>query len=206
MNEIKIPLERLENSELISHPQCLAELRRVGPVAFALRTQDDGKWPFAFASSALAQFLKGLKSKIIDVRLLLQTPLVGDEIDETKILRLKLGNARIAILDKYDHLYEFEPSTEVDPRGHLTSPVKLWGLPPMSHAGFMLMTERMVSLVDSLAEEGQFHHLVYVMWRDFQLAMENTDWNEDDVITVEGEFMCFSVRRFAFGMFVFDHA
>lgn len=206
MNEFKISLERLERSKLISHPRCLVELRRAGAVAFAIKTRDDDQWPFTFVSAALAKFLKKLKTKIIDVRLLLQTPIIGDEIDETKILRLRLGNARIVILDKYDHLYEFEPSTDIDPRGKLVSPVKLWGLPPLSHAGRMLMTERMVSLVENLAEEGQYHHFVYVLWRDFQLAADEAHRGEDEVITVEGEVMMFSVRPFAFEMFVFDLA
>lgn len=206
MNEFKISLERLERSELISHSKCLVELRRAGAVAFAIRTRDDGQWPFTFASAALAKFLKELKTKITDVRLFSQTPIVGDESDETRILRLRLGDGRIIQLDKYDHLYIFEPSTDVDPRGKLISPVKLWGLPPLSHAARMLMTERMVSLVDTLAEEGQYYHLIHVLWRDFQLAVDDTNLNERDVITVEGEFMTFSVRLFAFEMLIFDLA
>lgn len=206
MNEFKISSERLERSELISHPKCLVELRRAGAVVFAVRTRDDGKWPFTFASAALAKFLERLKTKIIDVRVLLQTPIVGDEIDQTKILRLRLGNAAIIQLDKYDHLYEFQPSFDVDPMGHLISPVKEWGLPPLSHAGRMLMTARLVALVDSLAEEGQYHHLVYVLWRDYQLAVRETDHDAEDAIAVEGEFMTFCVRPFAFEMFIFDLA
>ena len=206
MNEFKISLERLERSELISHPKCLVELRRASPVAFAIKTRDDGQWRFTFASAALAKFLKELKTKITDVRLLSQTPIIADESDETKILRLRLGDARIVQLDKYDHLYVFEPSTDVDPRGKLISPVKLWGLPALSHAARMLMTERMVSLVENLAEEGQYYQLIHVLWRDFQLAVNDTDQNENDIVTVEGEFMTFSVRPFAFEMFIFDLA
>jgi hypothetical protein len=206
MNEFKISLERLERSELISHSRCLVELRRVGAVAFAIKTRDDGQWRFTFTSAALAKFLEKLETSILDVRLLSQTPIVGDESDETKILRLRLGDAKIIILNKYDHLYEYEPSTNVDPRGKLISPVKLWGLPPLSHAGRMLITERMATLIENLAEEGQFHHLIFVLWRDYQLAVNDITPNENDVITVEGEFMTFSVRPFAFEMLIFDLA
>ena len=76
----------------------------------------------------------------------------------------------------------------------------------MSIAGFMLFTDRLIRTIEDIAEEGQHGYLVSVLWADYRLALESTGSNETDRVCVEGEFLAFSVKRFAHGLFVFDHA
>jgi hypothetical protein len=207
MNEITLSEDRFADSTLISQPGLEIELRQIGSITFGLVTRSDGTPRFAFASAELAAYLAKRKDKrIIDVKLMQQTPIWGEEIDETKILRLKFSDARIITLDKYDHLYEFEPILSREISHALISPHKQWGLPPLSFAGLMLLTERMVSIIEDLADEGQHAYLIKILWDDYRLAIDESGANEFDQINIEGEFMDFSVKRFAHGLFIFDNA
>lgn len=206
MNEINISEERLKNSTLLSSPGLDNELRRLGHITFGVFTKADGL-RFAFASSELVKYLERRKGKkITDVRLLSQTAIVGDEVDDTKVLRLKFSDARVATLDKYDHLYEYEPIIAREVSSYLISPHKQWGLPPHGIAGLMLLTERMVHTIEDLADEGQHAYLIKVLWDDYRLALEDSGGDEFEQINVEGEFLSFSVKRFAHGLFIFDYA
>lgn len=206
MTPVTIPVERFLNAELISASGLEIELRKVGRITFAVCLKNDHAHWHAFSSSELATALSKQQSNmIIDVKLLNQTPVYGEDIDHTNILRLKFANSTIITVDKYDHVYTFSPSIERAKQVKLISPHKQWGLPPLSIAGVMLFTQRMIEAVESIAEEGQHAYLVKVLWDDYRLvAKEYAD--EDAQISVEGEFLAFTVKRFAHGLYIFDLA
>jgi hypothetical protein len=64
----------------------------------------------------------------------------------------------------------------------------------------------MIHTIEDIAEEGQHAYLVNVLWSDYRLALEATGLSETERISVEGEFLAFSVKRFAHGLYVFAHA
>jgi hypothetical protein len=206
MNEIKISLDRIRDGKIISNPRLDIQLIRVGSISYAVFSAHDNMAFFAFSSSQLTRYLSQLEGKdIIDVKLVNQGPITGDESDETKVLQLKLSNAKIVVLNKYDHLYEMDPVILEESNSVLVSAHKQWGLPAMSIAGFMLFTDRLIRTIEDIAEEGQHGYLVNVLWADYRLTLESTGSNETDRVCVEGEFISFSVKKFAHGLYVFDH-
>jgi len=206
MNEININEGRLDGSILLSTPGMDIALRKIGHISYGITEKGNGL-RFAFASAELTKYLSRRKDrKIYDVKLLKQYPIVGYEEDETNVLRLKFDDAKVALLDKYDHIYEFEPVILEQGGSILTSAHKQWGLPAQGIAGLMLLTRRMIHTIEDVADEGQHGYLVSVLWSDYKLALESTGSNETDRVCVEGEFITFSVKRFAHGLYVFDHA
>lgn len=206
MNEINISEERLKNSTLLSSPGLDIELRRIGHITFAVCDRNDGM-RYAFASAELANYLGRCGTiKVTDVKLFKQTAVVGDESGDTLLLRLKLANAKIITLDNNDHIHQFEPVIARDLSSSLISPHRQWGLPPHGIAGIMLLSERLVLTIEDIADEGQHAYLIQVLWNDYQLALKVSGTSEHDRICVEGEFMTFSVKEFAHGLLIFDHA
>lgn len=207
MNEINISLERIREGKILSSPKLDIQLIKIGSISYAVISAHDDMVFFAFSSSQLTRYLSQLKGiKIIDVKLVKQSPITGDESDETNVLHLKLSDAKIAVLNKYDHLYEMDPVILKESKSVLVSAHKQWGLPAMSIAGFMLFTDRLIRTIEDIAEEGQHGYLVSVLWSDYRLALEATGSSETDRVCVEGEFLSFSVKRFAHGLYIFDHA
>jgi len=205
MNEINIDEGRLESSTLLSIPGIDIALWRIGHITYGITEKGYGL-RFAFSSSELTKYLSRRKNhKITDVKLLKQYPLVGYEEDETNILWLKFDNAKVTFLDKYDHIYEFEPVIMERGESILTSAHKQWGLPADGIAGLMLLSSRMIHTIEDIADEGQHAYLISIIWKEYRLAVENAGADEFERICVEGEFMSFSVKRFAHGLFVFDH-
>ena len=206
MNEININEGCLDGSTLISAPGIDIGLWKIGHISFAITEKGYGM-RFAFASAELTKYLARREQyKITDVKLLKQYPIVGYEDDETNILRLKFDDAKVALLDKYDHIYEFEPIILERGESILTSAHKQWGLPAQGIAGLMLLTSRMIHTIEDIADEGQHAYLICILWKEYRLAVENSGADEFERICVEGEFMSFSVKRFAHGLFVFDYA
>jgi|GEM_PF-2064724 len=207
MNQINIPLDRILDGRILSNPKLDIQLIRVGSISYAIFSAHDNMAFFTFSSSQLTRYLAQLDGEeIIDVKLVSQSPITGDESDETRVLQLKLSNAKIAVINKYDHIYVMDPIILEESNSILISAHKQWGLPAMSIAGFMLFTDRLIRTIEEVAEEGQHGYLVSVLWADYKLALESTGSNETDRVCVEGEFISFSVKRFAHGLYVFDHA
>lgn len=205
MNEINISEGRLNESTFITSPLLDIALHKVGAISYAVSEKGYGL-RFAFASAELSKFLSHRnKRKITDVKLLKQMPIIGYEEDETLVLRLKFAGGRVVTLDKYDHLFEYEPVILEEGESILTSAHKQWGLPSESFAGLMLLTQRMIHTVEDIADESQHAYLINVLWKEYRLAVEDSGADEFERICVEGEFMSFSVNRFAHGLFVFDH-
>jgi len=206
MNEINISEERLNGAKLLSLPGLDISLWKIGHITYAITEKDQGM-RFAFASAELTKYLARQKPKrITDVKLLKQSPIIGYEEDETNVLRIKFSDAKIATLDKYDHVYEFEPIILEEGESILTSAHKQWGLPADGIAGLMLLTRRMINTIEDIADEGQHAYLINVLWKEYRLAVESSDADEFERICIEGEFIAFSVKRFAHGLFVFDYA
>ncbi|PXA05736.1 hypothetical protein DDZ13_02375 [Coraliomargarita sinensis] len=206
MNEINISEDRLSESTIFTSPLLDIALHKVGAITFAITEKSYGL-RFAFASAELAKYLERQQNpNITDVKLLRQHPVVGYEEDETLILRLKLDRGKVVMLNKYDHIYEYEPIILEEGDGILTSAHKQWGLPAESVAGLMLLTRRMIQTVEDIADEGQHSYLIHVLWQEYRLALEISGCSEAERISVEGEFMAFSVKRFTGELFVFDHA
>jgi len=206
MQEININEERLDGSTLLSIPGIDIGLWKVGHITYAITEKGHGM-RFAFSSAELTKYFSRRKSsKITDVKLLKQTPIVAYEEDETHVLRLRFSDAKIATIDKFDHVYEFEPIILEEGESILTSAHKQWGLPADGIAGLMLLTRRMINTVEDIADEGQHAYLVQILWKEYRLAIENTGADESERICVEGEFMSFSVKRFNGVLFVFDYA
>ena len=206
MNEINVNEERLDGSTLLSSPGIDIGLWKIGHISYAITEKGYGM-RFAFASAELTKYLARRKAKkITDVKLLRQSPIVGYEDDETNILRIKFDDAKIATLNKYDHVYEFEPIILERGQSILTSAHKQWGLPADGIAGLMLLSSRMIHTIEDIADEGQHAYLISVLWKEYRLAIENSGADEFDRICIEGEFMSISVKRFAHGLFVFDYA
>lgn len=206
MNEININEGRLDGSTLLSSPGMDIVLRKIGHISYGITEKGYGL-RFAFASAELTKYLARRKTlKIIDVKLLKQSPVVGYEEDETNILRLRFDDSKVVIIDKYDHLYEFEPVILEQGESILISAHKQWALPAQGIAGLMLLTRRMIDTIEDIADEGQHAYLINILWKEYRLAIENSGADEYERICVEGEFMSFSVKRFAHGLFVFDHA
>lgn len=206
MTPVTITHECFHASKLISPKGLEVELRQVGRITFAVCYKNDNEHWHAFSSSELATVLsKRRGNKIIDVKLLQQTPVFGNEIDLTHVLRLKFADATIMTVDKYDHVYTFSPVAQKAKQLKLISPHKQWGLPPLSIAGVMLLTQRMIEAVESIADEGQHAYLIKVLWDDYKLVAKDYA-DEDAPISVEGEFLSYTVKRFAHGLFIFDLA
>lgn len=206
MNEININEGRLDGSTLLSTAGTDIALRKIGHISYGITEKGYGL-RFAFASAELTKYLARRKSqKIKDVKLLKQYPIVGYDEDETNVLRLKFDDAKVALLDKYDHIYEFEPVILEQGESILTSAHKQWALPANGIAGLMLLTRRMIHTIEDIADEGQHAYLVNILWKEYRLAIETSGADEYERICVEGEFLSFSVKRFAHGLFVFDHA
>ena len=206
MNEINISEERLKGSTLLSVPGLDISLWKIGHITYAITEKGQGM-RFAFASAELTKYLARQKPKrITDVKLLKQSPIFGYAEDETNVLRIKFSDSKIATLDKYDHLYEFEPIIFEQGESILTSAHKQWCLPADGIAGLMLLTRRMINTIEDIADEGQHAYLINILWKEYRLALEKSGDDEFDRICVEGEFMAFSVKRFAHGLFVFDYA
>lgn len=205
MNEINISADRLGESTFISSPLMDIGLHKIGAITYAITEKGDGL-RFAFASSELTKYLARKNDwKITDVKLLKQYPIIGYEEDETLVLRLKFSDGKIAILDKYDHLSEFVPVVLEKGESILTSAHKQWGLPAESCAGVMLLTKRMIDTIEDIADEGQHAYLISVLWKEYRLALKSSGSDEFERLSIEGEFMAFCVKRFAHGLFVFDH-
>jgi hypothetical protein len=206
MNEINIDENRLSGSTFLTSPLLDIALHKIGAITYAISEKGYGL-RFAFASAELTKYFGRMDDfKITDVKLLKQHPIVGYEEDETLVLRLKLSDARIVTLDKYDHVYEYEPVILEQGESILTSAHKQWGLPADSFAGLMLLTRRMILTIEDIANEGQHAYLINVLWREYRLAVDQSGADEFERLSVEGEFMAFSVKRFAHGLFIFDHA
>lgn len=206
MNEININEERLDGSTLLSSPGIDIGLRKIGHISYAITEREYGM-RFAFSSAELTKFLSRRKNrKITDVKLLKQYPIVGYDEDETNVLQLKFDNAKIVTLNKYDHVYEFEPVILETGESILVSAHKQWGLPADGIAGLMLLTRRMINTIEDIADEGQHAYLINVLWKEYRLAIEDSGTDEFERICIEGEFISFSVKRFAHGLFVFDYA
>jgi len=206
MNEINVSEDRISGSTFITSPMLDIALHKIGAITYGITEKGRGL-RFAFASAELTKYLTRRKTKkITDVKLLRQYPLIGYEEDETNLLWLKFDDARIATLNKYDHVYEYEPTILEQGESILLSAHKQWGLPADGIAGLMLLTRRMINTVEDIAEEGQHAYLISVLWKEYRLAVENSGADEFERICVEGEFMAFSVKRFAHGLFVFDYA
>ena len=206
MNEINISEERLKGSTLLSVPGLDIGLWKIGHITYAITEEGQGM-RFAFASAELTKYLARQRPKrITDVRLLKQSPIIGYDEDVTNVLRIKFSDAKIATLDKYDHLYEFEPIILEQGESILTSAHKQWGLPADGIAGLMLLSSRMIHTIEDIADEGQHAYLINILWKEYRLAVESNGADEFERICVEGEFMAFSVKRFAHGLFVFDYA
>jgi hypothetical protein len=205
MNEININEGRLDGSILLSTAGMDIALRKIGHISYGVTEKGYGL-RFAFASAELTKYLaRRKKRKIIDVKLLKQYPIVGYEEDETNILRLRFDDSKVALLDKYDHVYEFEPVILERGESILVSAHKQWALPANGVAGLMLLTRRMIHTIEDIADEGQHAYLINILWKEYRLAVETSRADEFERICVEGEFMSFSVKRFAHGLFVFDH-
>jgi len=206
MNEINITEERLKGSTLLSNPGADIGLWKIGHITYALTEKGYGM-RFAFTSAELPKYLaRNKKSKITEVKLFKQTPVVAYEEDETHVLKLRFSDAKIATIDKYDHVYEFKPIILEKGESILTSAHKQWGLPADGIAGLMLLTRRMINTIEDIADEGQHAYLIQILWKEYRLAIECSGADEFERISVEGEFMSFSVKRFAHGLFVFDYA
>lgn len=206
MNEININEGRLDGATRLSSIGMDIGLWKIGHISYAVTEKGYGL-RYAFASAELTKYLSRRKTtKITDVKLLKQFPVVGYEEDETHVLKLKFSDAKIATLDKYDYLYEFEPIIREQGNSILTSAHKQWGLPPNGIAGLMLLSSRMIHTIEDIADEGQHAYLINILWKEYRLAIENSGADEFERICIEGEFMAFSVKRFAHGLFVFDYA
>jgi hypothetical protein len=205
MNEINISEDRLSESTFLTSPLLDIALHKIGAITYAITEKNCGM-RFAFSSAELTKFLTSREElKINDVKLLKQTPVIAYEEDETLILRLKLNDGTVMILNKYDHIYLYEPVVLEKGESILTSAHKQWGLPADSFAGLMLLTRRMINTIEDIADETQHGYLISVLWKEYRLAVESSRADECDRLCIEGEFMAFSVKRFVGGLFVFDH-
>lgn len=204
MNQVSISKERLKSSELISHPKSAIQLRKVGDITFALCDSRTDELMLGFSSSALVRYLGSRERlQIINVRLVSQKVIIGLEPDDYLVLSMRLKDATLITLDEQDYIYESSPFISTHERGTLISPSKMWALPPEGCYARMLLTERMVHFLENLAEEGQHAHLVSMLWKEYELARDKSE--PDRRLSIEGEFMSYSVMAFAHGLVLFDH-
>lgn len=204
MNEINISNDLIDGSTLLSAPSASLELRRVGKAIFALCHPQDHSIALAFLSSSLIHCLEHSNAaEILDASLSLSKTMAGYPSERSLILRLKLGNGKLIILNQADELYIADPYTACDISGSLFSPSRRWGLTRPAQLEQMLVTERMATSLEDLGEE-HLPHLLFTLWQDFNLHVSCSKPCRTR-ITVAGEFMAFSVSPFAHGLFVFDY-
>ena len=204
MNEINISQDLVDGSTLLSAPGASLELRKIGKAIFALCHPKGQSIALAFLSSSLIHFLEHSNTaEMLDASLSLSRTMAGFPAERSLILRLKLSNGNLIILNNADELYVAEPYIGCDVSGSLYSPSRKWGLTEPWFIKEMLLTERMISCLEDMGQE-HLPHLLFTLWKDFELHVKCSKPCRTR-ITIAGEFMAYSVTPFADGLFVFDY-
>ena len=67
----------------------------------------------------------------------------------------------------------------------------------------MLLSGRLVDYIDSICDEGQQEHLVYILWRDYQIERD-ADFLSGGLMVIDGEYMTFKAKQVADHLVLFD--
>lgn len=203
MNEINISQELIEDSILLTHPDVALQLRKVGRAIFVLCKNEDQALVFAFLSSALTHYFEQSASvDILEISLSVSRTMAGSPIERSLILRIKLRNGSLLLLNQTDDLYVAQPYIGCEPSGSLISPSRKWGIHDRGYLEQMLLTERLVECLEAFG--GEARHLLFTIWKDFELHVRCSKPCRGR-ITIAGELMAFSVRPFCDGQFIFDY-
>jgi hypothetical protein len=204
MNEINISQDLVDGSTLLSAPGASLELRKIGKAIFALCHPQDQSIVLGFLSSSLIHFLEHSNTaEMLDASLSLSRTMAGFPTERSLILRLKLSNGSLIILNNADELYVAEPYIACENSGSVYSPNRKWGLTEPLFINKMLLTERMISCLEDMGVE-HLPHLLFTLWKDFEMHVKCSKPCRTR-ITIAGEFMAYSVTPFADGLFVFDY-
>jgi len=67
----------------------------------------------------------------------------------------------------------------------------------------MVLTDRLVEALDRFAEAGQHAHLLLVLWKEYEQAVQEAE-ERPQALSIDGEFMSYSARPFYRHLVLFD--
>lgn len=192
------------NSKVISKGASRIKLMHIPPMTFVLYNPKTRTPLVAIESPALTYFNDQPHEEIHDVFMVEQQVILGGNAQTVSEIHLILADKTLIILTDHDRLYiAKEQKTKIRELSSLYSPYKMWGIEPKAPYAFMLLTDRLVDYIDDISEEGQQQQLVYVIWRDYDLAQRKGSDPENKLV-IDGEFTRFTAKKFNKVLVVFD--
>jgi len=199
MRETKLSLIKPSKIKVLTVPRSLLKLNRCAKDEYAITK--DHRVLNVFESLSLSRHLalEG-RRKIRWIRLVEKSMQHGAGAKRIFEIHFQYCDGRMFILDERDRLFSVN---EVSWGRSLHSPCGLWGLVPEEPIIHMLLTSRMVDLIESQAMEGQIPQVLRTYWRDWSLT-PGTSPHSTRTINIRGEFGCFKANYINSKMVKFD--
>lgn len=204
MNKLNLTKSHLRGARLLSSADAKRQLYIRSGITFSVYDTEENKLVFAFASSELALRLKELDyPEIQDISVIRFEPLLDDSNWPNKGLYFQLLCGKRLILYSDDNVSMEDCFQPIRGETHyLKSPSKLWGPSGNPYIDCILLTPRLVDVIEDMAEAGQQQQIVNTLWHEYVAAQLNIPVGEKLKIT--GEVMEFSAKSFRGLLVIFD--
>lgn len=202
MKKTKLSPIKASKIKVLTMPFSNLKLNKCAGHEYAVTTPDNCVL-YVFESPSLSRFLseKG-RRKIRGIRLVDLATRHGAGAKYLTELHFHFCDKKKVILDGRDRIFVLD---EVTSKKCLHSPCGLWGLVPKEPILHMLLTARMVDLIESFAEEDQIPHVLQTYWHDWTLS-RSTSSHPTRTVKIRGELGIFKAKKINSKMVKFDTA
>jgi len=191
MKKTKLSLLKGSKLKLLTVKGCHFRLYKCAKDEYSVTTRDY-RILHAFESTSLSELLASEgRGKLRWIRLIERTIQHGPGAKHLDELHFQICDGRRFILDERDRLYSLQ---EVTLKERLFSPCGLWGLVPKAPIVHILLSSHMVDLIESIALEDQFEHVIRTFWQDWLLS-QNHESDLMSPVKIQGEFGPFKAER-----------
>lgn len=202
MKRTKLSPIKTSKIKVLTMPTSFLKLNKCANDEFAITTPDYRVLD-AFESQSLSElFARKGRKKLRCVRLNEKSIQHGSGAKRMIEIYLQFRDGRKFILDQRDRLFQLE---EIVFKEKLYSPCGVWGLVPKEPIVHVLLTGEMVDLIESIASEEQFEHVIRTFWNDWILTKSKPSVPKQTA-KIRGEFGFFKASKINSKMVKFDTA
>ena len=203
MNELNI-IPRIKGAQCLGPEIPDPQLYQLSPITFAIYESQSDSVIVAFASSTLAECLNQLGyPPVRQASIVRYESLTRSNNCPEKAIHLQLLGGKSIVLDSNDTVTIQDVfQSEYDQDYCVKSPTQIWGPSGHPHLDCMLMTPRLVEVINSIAEDGKQQQIAHDMLLDFVAAQENAPIGQK--LEISGSAMQFSAKSFRGLLVIFD--
>jgi hypothetical protein len=202
MKKTKLTPLKPAKIKVLTMPTSFLKLNKCAKDEFAITTSGY-RVLYAFESQSLSElFAREGHKKLRCIRLNEKSTQHGSGAKRLIEIYLQFRDGRKFILDERDRLFELN---EITQKEKLYSPCGVWGLIPKEPIVHVLLSAKMVDLIESIASEDQLEHVVRTFWHDWLLTKSKPSMPKK-TIRIRGEFGVFKANKINSIMVKFDTA